>query len=372
MKDTAITRKQFSAAILVSLLSPLTRLLPRSAVLLAGKGAWLSILPACAVLLLLAVLMDSLRRQLLPGEGIAGLFLRFMGPVWGRVMLIIYTAWFLFYAGFILRSGAERLADTVYQKSSLDPFTLVMLGLCLLVSLGTLRAASRTAVLLRGILLGALALVFVFAIPNISLKNLFPLTWKDAPGILEGSWSVLTVGAIAAYFSFLNGYVEPPEKPVKWLARPMAVFLAVAGLLCFEVVGTFGANLTTQLSYPFFTMVRDISLFNIAQRVEAVVIALWVLADFLLCTMLLRCANEAVRPVFNLPKTENLPLFSPRRGRWLLWAGAAAAYGCNKLLAPSSFQLLYWSNKLLPFISNCLVFGGFSLLWLVGKLRKKL
>lgn len=370
MKDTTITRKQFSAVILTALLSPLMRILPRSAVLLAGKGAWLSVIPALPVLLLLAALMSSLRRQLLPGEGVASLFLRFMGPVFGRVVLIIYTAWFLFYAGFILRSGAERLADTVYQTSSLDPFTLVLLALCLLVSLGTLRAAARTAVLLRAILLGALGLVFIFAIPNLSLKNLFPLTWSDAPGIVKGSWSVFTVGAVAAYFSFLSGYAEPPEKPLKWLTLPLLVFLGVAAILCFEVIGSLGAGLATQLSYPFFTMVRDISLFNIAQRIEAVVIALWVLADFILCTLLLRCANEALRPVFQLPKTEELPLFSLRRGRWLLWAGAAAAYGCNHLLAPSSFQLLFWSNKLLPLVSNCLVFGGFSLLWLVGKLRK--
>jgi hypothetical protein len=126
------------------------------------------------------------------------------------------------------------------------------------------------------------------------------------------------------------------------------------------------------MSYPFFTMVRDVSLFNIAQRFEAIVIVLWVLADFMLCTMLLRCAYEALRTIFKLDKTENLPLFSLKKGRWLLWVCTAAAFGCSHLINSSSYEILALSNQILPLVSNILVFGGFSLVWIVGKARNKI
>ena len=372
MKDRMVTRKQFAAAIFTGLLSPLMRVLPRSSVLLAGKAAWLSVAPAFLALLALMALMNALRRALLPGEGMANLLLRVLGPWFGRLALLLYAAWFLFYAGFLLRSGAERLTATVYQQSAVTPFIVVMLALCLLAALGTLRATVRTAVLLRAILLMALGVVSVFSLSNLEPGNLFPLTLSDGPGIVLGALPILTVGGVAALFSFLNAYVEPAAQPVRWTVPPLALFALVALLLCFEAVGTFGAALTARLSYPFFTMIRDVSIFHIAQRIEAVVIALWVYADFILCALLLRCAGEALRTLLGLPKPEGLPLFSLRRGRWLFWLEGALAYAAARLIAPSAAELVIWTETRVPFLMNCFVFGGFSLVWLVGRMRKKL
>lgn len=371
MKDREVTRPQFAAAIFAALLSPLFRVLPRTAAELAGRASWLCAAPAFLVLLLLTALMNSLRRQTRPGEGMAGLILRFFGPVFGRLLLTAFGLWFLFYAGFTLRNGAVRLTATVYQQSSTDPFIVILLMLCLIAALGTMRAAARTAVLLRAILLGALVFVSVFALSNLSMKNLFPLRLEDLPGVALGAFPILTVGGVAAFFSFLNAYVEPTESPTKWTLPPLIVFSLSSGLICFEAVGTFGAALTAKLSYPFFTMIRDVSLFGLNQRIEAVVIALWVFADFILCTMLLRCAHEAFRTILCLPKPEDTTFFSLRNGRWLIWLEAPAVYLCSHLISPSSERFLFWSQTLIPLITNIYVFGGFSLIWVVGKLRGK-
>jgi spore germination protein KB len=372
LTDINITRKQFTALVFTCLLSPLMRVLPRSSVLLAGKAAWLSVVPALVLLLGLFFLTRSLCSHLRPREGMAGLFFRCFGPVVGRIVLCLYAVWFLFYAGFILRSGAERLTDTVYHQSSLDPFVLVMVFLCLIVSLGTLRAAARTAVFLRAILLGVLTAVFLMVIPNISVRNLFPVYLSDISGVVFGAWPIITVGGIGAYFSFLEGYSERPKNTIGWILPSLFLFLFICAILCLQVVGTFGENLSVQMSYPFFTMVRDVSLFNIAQRFEAIVIVLWVLADFMMCTMLLRCSYEALRPVFKLDIPDRLPIFSLKKGRWILWFCSAAAFGISHLIAPSSYEILALSNQIFPLISNILVFGGFSLLWIVGKARNKI
>lgn len=372
MKERTVPRPQFAAAIFASLLSPLMRVLPSSSAELAGSASWLCALPAFLVLLLLAALMNALRRQMRPGEGMADIILRFFGPVLGRLLLAAYGAWFLLYAGFILRSGAMRLTATVYQQSGPDPIILIMLALCLVAALGTLRAAARTAVLLRAVLLIALALVTALALPSLTLGNLLPPDLSDAPAVVFGAWPIVTVGGVAALFSFLNAYVEPTDRPMKWTLPHLAALCAAAGLICLATVGTFGAALTTKLSYPFFTMSRDVSLSNLHQRIEAVVIVLWVFADFTLCTMLLRGAHEALRAVLCLPKPEDTSFFSLRNGRWLIWLEAAAAYAGSLLLSYSTERFYYWSHTLVPLIMNCFVFGGFTLTWLTGRWRKKL
>ncbi len=372
MNDTAVTRRQFAAVIFTAMLSPQLRVLPRAAVLIAGKGAWLSVFPAALILFALSLLMDALRRRQLPGEGMASLILRVLGPAAGRIMLLLYAAWFLLYAGFTLRAGAQRLTATVYLQSGPDPFVVIMLIVCLPAALGTLRATARMGIILRFILLAVLLFAAVFSAPNVSLQNLFPLYLEDAPDILLGAWPIVAVGGLAALFSFLNGYVEPLEKPRSYSLRHIALFSLVGILLCLETVGTFGEVLTTRLSFPFFTMVRDISLFNVAQRVEAVVIVVWVFTEFILCILLLRSAFEALRTVFRLPKSEYLPTFDFHRGRWLYLVEAFAVYLCAHFIAPSSEALQLWSELLIPLLMIFFVFGGFLLLWIVGRLRGKI
>lgn len=368
--DKTVSRRQFSAAAFAALLSPLLRVLPQAAVKLAGGGAWLSVVFAVPALALLAAVMGSLRRRLLPGESAAGLMLRVYGPVFGRLALALYAAWFLFYAGYVLRSGAERLAAAVYRESSPEPFVLVLLALCLVVSLGPMRAALRTAVILRTVLLAALVLAAAFSLSNIDWANVFPPRTSALSGIVLGAAPVATAGGTAALLTFLNGYTRPPDRPGVWLLPGMALYCVTAAGLCLTVTGTFGAALTTALSYPFFTMMRDVSVFTLAQRVEAVAVALWVLADFVLCVLLLRCAHEALRVALRLPEPDGLSGTDLRGGRWLFLIEAAAIWLAARFIAPTGEALRVWAEVRIPAISDAYIYAGFPLLLLVAKLRK--
>ena len=370
MRDDVMTERQFSAAVFTAILSPLLRVLPRAAAAAAGRWAWLTVPAAIPILLLLALLLRSLRRALAPGEGAAALFLRVFGPVMGRILLALYAGWILFYAGFVLRSGAERLTAAAYQHSGPEPFFLAALAAALLAALGTLRGAARTGVVFRGVLLTVLGAALILSLPHFEAANLRPEAPIPVMGTLAGALAVAAVGGTAALFFFLRGYAAPGNRIP---TAPLLLFAAAAEALCVVPVGVFGAGLTARLSYPFFTMARDLSLLGFTQRFEALVIALWVFADFLLCALLLRCAHEAVRAIFGLPSPEGsaAPL-SLRGGRWLLPPEAAAAGLCALLLPDAAEAFRLWSERLVPALMCLFVYGGFPLLWLVGRLRKKL
>ena len=370
MDEKHITRKQFSAAILVSLLSPLLRLLPQTAVDLAGKGAWLAPLPALVPVCLLAAVLESFRRHMRPGEGMGGLLRRWLGPVAGRAVLALYAAWFLFYGGFILRSGAERLVSTIYPSSGQGMFVAVTIILSLAVALGDLRAAARTSVILRAVLIGALAVVIVFSASNMDVSRLAPFTWRDAVRAVPGALPMASVCAVSGCFSFLSGYVQRPKNG-RWLWGTHLTLLALGGVVCAAVMSVFGPALTARLTYPFFIMIRSISLGDMVPRIEAVVIAVWVGADFMLVAMLLRCAHEALRPIFGLPDPEGLPMGSLRGGRSLLWLEAGAVFGCSLLFDLPPWELKLWSDRYIPLCSDIMLYGGFTLLWLVTLPRRK-
>lgn len=372
MKDDHVTGRQYTAAVFAALLSPMVRVLPRLPALAAGRWAWLCVLPAVPVLFAMGLLMRTLRGSMGPGEGAAALFLRVFGPIIGRLLLAAYAAWMLFYAGFVLRSGAERLAAAVYPHSGIAIFIISLLTAAALASLGSLRAMARTGLVLRGALLAVLGAVFLLSLPHIERDFLLPLPRTGAVECLAGTASVLTVGGAACLFSFLRGYVPREENRADGLIPGLILFSCAAALLCLTAVGVFGAALTTRLSYPFFTMVRDLSLSGRAQRFEAAVVALWIFADYVMCSLLLRCSHEALRTVLRLPPPERAEssLLCLRGGRWLLWVEAAAAGLCAFLLPSDAAAFRRLAENTLPVVMDVFVFGGFPLLWLAGRVRK--
>ncbi len=371
MTDRRVTPRQASAAAFTALLSPLIRILPRGAAVLAGRAAWLSVPAAAPALLALFGIVASLRKHLAPGEGMAELFPRVFGKALGRVILALYGGWFFLYAGFVLRGGAERLVAAAYPHSGPEPFFLALLVLAFLASLGTVRGTARMGTVLWGLLLAVLVFLLLFALTDVDIENLFPLRDVRGGDVLLGAVPAATAGGVAALFTFLGGYADPPKHPMRAFLPMFLCFVLAAAMLCFTTVGTFGAELTTRLSYPFFTMLRDLTLLGAAQRFEAVIIALWVFSDLVLCALLLRCGNEAWRTALALPVPEDAPLLSLRRGRWLLWVGAGLSGACAYLVAPRSDVFEWWTNDLIPALMNGFVWGGFPLLWLVGRLRKK-
>ena len=77
-----------------------------------------------------------------------------------------------------------------------------------------------------------------------------------------------------------------------WWCVRMCVLVT---LLSAFAIGILGAELTAKLTHPFFTMLRNVSLFHAVERFGALVIGLWVLPDFVLVAMLLTLAVNCLR-----------------------------------------------------------------------------
>lgn len=365
----SMTRRQFSACIALGLLSPMIRVLPGAAVRLGGAGAWLSTLPAFGFILLYAVfILRFLRRT---DGGMGDLFLHCLGPVAGRAALIIYGAGFLLYAGFLLRVGADRFVTTVYPDSGPMVFYSVMLLLCLMAALGKLRALGRTAVILLSMMLAVLALTFLSALENVEAAHL-RLGAADIPGVFLGALPIVNVGAFFACLTFLMRYAGDSERRLGPYLPCFGTLAALCFLLCLTVVGSFGPALTGRMIYPFFILVRDLSVFSLGSRITALIVAMWVFSDFCLGTLMLRCCHECLVLCFSLPEVEDGPYFSLRGGRWLLLCEAAVVWLSAHFIAPDTFALQAWSDRRIPLMYAALSLGGLPLVWLIGKLRRKI
>lgn len=371
-KPDTIRSRQLAGIGFVSLLAPIIRLLPRQMVMLAGNAAWIAPILAIVPAVLLILFMDWFLKNRQYNEGLGDLFLRALGGFFGKLALLLFTFWLLFYAGFTIRNGADRFIATVYPNSLPWAFSTTMLLLTLMAALGRLQVLARTARVFCPILLLVFVMVFAFSVPDMDVRNLLPVSRLDIDNILIAVIPVLNTTSIVSYTAFLSGYSDDRTPLLRIYFRWLVLILVILTLLVTTALSIFGAELVTRIDHLFLVMIRGIRFTNLVERIEAVVIAFWVVTDFVLVSTFLFVCIENLHLVLGIRRDKRQvgPMFSLKNGRWLIWLCAAAVFAAAILIAPSSFSFHWISEVFIPYTNLFFVFVLLPLICIIGKLRK--
>lgn len=354
-----ISPRQLRMLLFAALLSPAIQALPGHTAALAGRAAWLSVLPALPIFLLLCLALRDLSRKAPRGEGMAGTVRAVLGRRAGTVVLAAYLLWGILLLGADTRRYALRFLSTGYRNAPLPVFIVIMLLAAFWVGRGRLAVLARAGELVCLALAVALGLVLFFGLFQIRAANLLPVWTQDLPGIGVAGFPVLAVLGYTTFGGFLPTRAST-EKGGSWIKWGVAV-CGVLLLLQVVCLGSFGPALTVRMDAPFFMMVKGVGVQGAFERVESVIIALWVLSDLaLLCLLLFACRSilDAILPA--------------GRGRpWGVAAVAGAALLAALLLFPDGYLLsdfmegaAAWGN----------IFFGFllpALIWLAAKGQEK-
>ena len=344
-----------------SLLSPMIRLLPHTAILLAGRAAWLSPIAAVIGGGAWLLLVKAFFRNRNDGEGFAEMCQRCIGRPLTSVLTGAVALWLTFYCGFLLRTFAERFLSTVYSHGNTPIFIAVTLLICMVAATGTVKSLARSAEVFALLINSIFAAVVIFSLVNVKSEHLLPVTAEDAGNIALGALPIINIVGIYAYCTFLMRYVDkkPGEgrEAFKWMLR-LAVF---SFFLMFITVGSCSAELASGLQSPFFMMVRNVTLLGFIDRIESVLIAIWVATDFLLLSFLYIIIGDVGRRLTG----------ARSRKAFVFPAGALSAV-CAFAMADNAFNLQGLSEKVIPMVNMVFAFGVMPIIYVVGKARRKI
>lgn len=363
--NDSISRRQAVAIGFVALLSPLIRRFPRTMAEQIGRSAYLSVLFSVIPLTLMFLLYRWIFSRQKAGTGLADIFCLSFGKGVGRAVCILYALWFSFYAGFLLRSGADRFIITVFHGASAWIFIISMLLLCLPAALGQVRYLGRSAMIFRPLMAAVLLLITVSGFLSIDLSPLLPVTASDLLPNAYGALETANVLAVVFYLAFLRRNIEGKFRCRDYLGWGICLLL-ILFLITTACIGMFGAHLTGKLTFPFFMLVRDVGALGSLERIEPMVIAIWVFSDFVIISLLLYLAGTLLGFGFGMPN-------SGKPGRqWLTAAGAAASCVTALFCAKSLAAFRFLSEDLVPLLNAVFVFAIPLICAVTGKVRKKL
>lgn len=359
-KDS-ITTRQLALLAFTGLFSPLIWLLPHTASQIAGAAAIFSPFFALLPLLLLGGIARGLFKGRRDGEGLADIIIRCLGKPLGKFICLLYLFWIIFYAAVSLRSSSERFLSTIFPGGALWIFMSVTLLLAFIGAFGRVRSLAGSSQIFFRMILMVLAAVFLFTLPRISSFNLLPYTYKNIPLSALGGLAVANAVSPAFYILFLAEKVKDPNPSKKAPFILSGIMLLISFLMMLAIIGNFGAEFTNTMQNPFFTMIRNISFFNVVERVEAVIVAMWVLSDFVFLSSLLIISKTLSGVVFPI-KRKTIPLV----------ISAVAVFILGMEIESSAFSFAKVAGVICPIINAVMSFLLPTLIFFAGKLRKKL
>lgn len=350
------------------LLVPGLRLFPSASAISAGSAAWLSAPAGLPVLIIYSIFLEKLMSHRRNSEGLAELIEQSAG----KIPLLISALWLLLYSAFVLRAGADRFITTVYPGSSPEFFVIIMGLTSLLAALGSVRSIVRTARMVFPFVFGTLLVILAFAFLSVEKQNILPVSVSDVSGVMKSSVSAIDVAVCVMYaVCFLESDTDKEPGRAKKYSLWAVLISLLLSLLSADIVGCFGSGLVSRLTRPFFSLVRNLVFFRTLERMEALVVALWVFPDFITASVFLYAAQYSIRRVFGFETAyTGQKLSDVSQGRYIIWFCAAASISIGIVMAPTGEILKLWSAELIPKLNMLYAFFFLPAVYLIGKRRK--
>ena len=335
MDRDKIACRQLLALLFAGLFSPMIQLLPGHTVEFAGRGAFLAPLAALPGILALGWALEGSIASLPRGGGMAQVLEQAFGRWVGRLLTGVYLVWAAVLLGLNLRWAAFRFLATSYRNAPLTFFIVVLLLMTLWLGLGKFSAFARAGEIFFFALGAVLVVTLVFSLSQVRAEGLLPVWTEDVPGILRSGGAVLSLTGYSVFAAFCAGGVtrRPNEGKRTW--KWALGYCAVLTLFQVVCIGSFGEDLVQRMDIPYFMAVKGIGVEGAFQRVESLVIALWVLADLALLGLLV----FACRSMLGYLRGTK---WSGRRGG-ILAAGVAGMVAL--VWAPDASQLAAWMRN---------------------------
>lgn len=355
-----ITARRLTALSLLSLLPQAGGLFAALTAEWAGAAGWLAPLPAALPTLGALFLLQSMYRRR-PDEPLDRIVLSTLGPVIGRGVLGLAALWCLLRGVLALRLHGARGVGLLFPRTHPAGLMLLLLLVTLRAVRGRLSVLSRAGILCLLLVSAGLLLLYLPALPGARLEPLLPVGPADAPRLLRSIWPLASLFGFAVLTNFLSGQVDDRAETGRRGVLPLLFCAGTTALFLVFSYQVFGAALTARTPEPFPAAAGSLSGPGGAARLAPLVLSLWSLCDFLHLALACLTAMSLLGAVTG--RTNLRPLALPLH--ILLFLGALA-------VPAGDTDLRAWAAALLPWGDSLLAFGLPPLVFLAGKLRKKL
>lgn len=325
-----------------------------------GHDAWITVVIASVlgVFLGYAVLFLGVR---FPDRNLVEYSIELLGPWIGRVIALIFVAFFLYVSGVVVREFGALLVTAVMPSTPLVVFSTLMVMMAAYgVYLG-LEVIARVTELVFPIFLAVGLAIFLLALPEMDFYQLQPVMAHSFPSILKSSTVLLAFVAEGLVTLMFVPNMNKQREAALWLPPVVSLLLFVPlVLLVVGVTALMGGKETARLAFPVYEFVKTVHLGGFIERIESLMVGIWVTTVGLKVMVLFYGAVTA------LAETLSLKDYRP-----LVLPGGVVLVALSILIFPDVNAIREFLAHTWPALSLTVSMGILVLLWVVSLVRKK-
>ncbi|OPX87887.1 MAG: Spore germination protein YndE [Pelotomaculum sp. PtaB.Bin013] len=243
---------------------------------LAKQDGWLSILLAILVALLIACLAANLGRRF-PDKTPFQYPEVILGRWPGKVVALLYIWFFIHMNSEIIREYGSFLVSAFMPETPIIVFELLIMVIAAYAVRNGLEVFTRANEIVLPVILVSNILLVIMATPEMDLKKLLPVFVDNGsvPIIKGAAMPALWMGEIFI-MAVLIPYLNKTKEAFK-IAASATIITGFFMIIAFvDIIAIFGPEVTAGWFFPSLNGARMIHLANFLDRLEPIIMIIWV------------------------------------------------------------------------------------------------
>lgn len=264
-----INTQQFIWLLFVIITSFTVLQVPGMLIFHAGRDAWLSVIGAWFLDVLLALVYAYMGIRF-PGQNSVQYSMTILGKYIGKIVGIMFPLFFLLVCAILLRVLSGLIVNVFLPKAPIEVilvFGYIIVGYAVRKGIETI---ARACQILGPIYLLSLVIVFMIVIPSVDIEQLKPQFERGIYPFLTGSPFLLTYFGICIITGMYIPLCNRPENG--FLAKFISISIGtlMTGILVSFSVGVFGVEEAGKMINPGLQLARLVQIGSFFSRMEII------------------------------------------------------------------------------------------------------
>ncbi|GMQ56360.1 endospore germination permease [Vallitalea sediminicola] len=293
-----ISYKQLISIIVMTISPTAILYLPTLTYKEAKQDGWISILLVTVYAVFIAYIIINLNKMF-EGKTIIQYSEAIVGKYAGKVISFLYCILYIHLNATVIREFSEVLAGPFMPETPLLFFTIgIMLPSIFGVYKG-IEVIGRTAQIIFPIFIGAVLIIILLGINDMDFSRLQPILAEGYKPILKGASRQISWFSQTIILTIIMPFINIPKKAGKMTYIAIVIVSLLIVLVNISIVITFGEEVEL-MNYPFLSFARYISAVEFIERLDSIIMFLWIGGVFIKIAVLHYCAVIAISQLFNV------------------------------------------------------------------------
>ena len=303
--ESKISVRQFFIIFVIGVAALVIRVVPKYTAFFAEQNTWISSLVALIPMFLLIYILYAIMRKG-KDKSLEESLERIFGKVGAKILMFAYLITSIIFLTFRIRYFAEKCMASIFTSVQIEFFIISLLLVVYLITRNNIQGFARFSEFIWIPLLAFILLVLFITIPDVTISNLYPTTIYDVDNILMGVLPITCIFVYLPCMLFLGNHIEDKQNFLKTGIKYVTIAAVIGVFITITTIGVFGSKLSQSFTQPYFIALKNIELFTVLERMEALAITFWIVTDIVLIIALVYVITELITKIFNIESRKNM------------------------------------------------------------------